>query len=573
MECGDFLAQGDSVVFPLKHILRLAPLDDKQTRSVYLILGLGILVRLGLSLVIPMTNDEAYYWDWGQEPRLSYYDHPPGVSYLTFMGSWLVRTLRSFLFFDSRPWEARFFAPWLFGLGSFFLIKTLLVFCVRSAGSSPSSSSSTQTAPSFAFLAAMNLAWLLNLVPGISLLGCLALPDIGLMAMSAMALYLTVVFVNEKSLTSTSGAVYGACFGFCGLFKYHALLLCGGLGLFLLSARFRKSRQISSPEIGFWIMVLLVGGLVCLPVWVWNHAHGGASILFQLDHGFGGPKFRVATGARLILAQFIILGPWYVVLTFQTLLASRNGFKELTSSTGRPVRDTADFWSSWGASLWAAIPLMIVVLLASFFKEMMPHWLLPAWILLSPLVVFWGIFLRPQGRSRVLIFLKWLWPITVLCLVGLMAHSGIRQNILENLDDDPGALAEITLWQPLAQTVEQMRLKRPYPLNEGLSPKTCPSEPLWAAARWYSVAQLRYHLVGQPKVYSVDPHHNSYYRDRDSRGWPVGCSVWVVAHGPSLDRQKLLDWVDVVEERPLSVPNHRQLPWVVIVGTLRAIPK
>ena len=45
-----------------------------------------LIIKLALAAYIPFFYDEAYYWFWGNNLRLSYYDHPPFVSYLYFLG-------------------------------------------------------------------------------------------------------------------------------------------------------------------------------------------------------------------------------------------------------------------------------------------------------------------------------------------------------------------------------------------------------------------------------------------------------------------------------------------------------
>ena len=38
---------------------------------------------------VPLTGDEAYYWEWSRHLALGYGDHPPGVAYAIFAFSWL----------------------------------------------------------------------------------------------------------------------------------------------------------------------------------------------------------------------------------------------------------------------------------------------------------------------------------------------------------------------------------------------------------------------------------------------------------------------------------------------------
>lgn len=36
-----------------------------------------LFIKILISQFLPFYSDEAYYWVWGQNPRLSYFDHPP----------------------------------------------------------------------------------------------------------------------------------------------------------------------------------------------------------------------------------------------------------------------------------------------------------------------------------------------------------------------------------------------------------------------------------------------------------------------------------------------------------------
>src|SRR5271165_4561992 len=38
---------------------------------------------------VPLTGDEAYYWEWSRHLALGYVDHPPGVAYTILLFSWL----------------------------------------------------------------------------------------------------------------------------------------------------------------------------------------------------------------------------------------------------------------------------------------------------------------------------------------------------------------------------------------------------------------------------------------------------------------------------------------------------
>ncbi|MCI5183461.1 MAG: hypothetical protein D3921_13270 [Candidatus Electrothrix sp. AW1] len=58
-------------------------------RLTWLVLGLGLLVRLLMSGQFLLVPDEAYYWQWSRYPALGYYDHPPMLAWAI----WLATTL------------------------------------------------------------------------------------------------------------------------------------------------------------------------------------------------------------------------------------------------------------------------------------------------------------------------------------------------------------------------------------------------------------------------------------------------------------------------------------------------
>ena len=61
----------------------------KYIRLTWLVLGLGLAVRLCLSGQFLLVPDEAYYWQWSRYLSLGYYDHPPMIAW----GIWLTTKL------------------------------------------------------------------------------------------------------------------------------------------------------------------------------------------------------------------------------------------------------------------------------------------------------------------------------------------------------------------------------------------------------------------------------------------------------------------------------------------------
>ena len=52
------------------------------TGQLVLLILLVTLWRLALAWLLPVTQDEAYYFDWSRRLAWGYFDHPPGVAFL-----------------------------------------------------------------------------------------------------------------------------------------------------------------------------------------------------------------------------------------------------------------------------------------------------------------------------------------------------------------------------------------------------------------------------------------------------------------------------------------------------------
>ncbi len=56
------------------------------------VIGLVTLFRLYAAAVMPLNDDEMYYWVWSVHPAYGYVDHPPVVAWLIAAASFLGRS-------------------------------------------------------------------------------------------------------------------------------------------------------------------------------------------------------------------------------------------------------------------------------------------------------------------------------------------------------------------------------------------------------------------------------------------------------------------------------------------------
>ena len=232
----------------------------------------GAAARLVLAALVPLTNDEAYYWEWSRRLSAGYFDHPPAIAWLVAMGGGTTLGVRL----------GAVIAGFLAGLA---LVRTAR----RLAGDA----------------AAWWAALIFTCLPLAAAGYVLATPDAPLFCALAWTLHAVVEALvapagSRASLAWWSAA--GLAIGVAMLSKYTAVLVPGAIALSCvlyapLRARFR--------EPGPWVAVG-IASLVLAPNLWWNATHEWTSFAFQLGHGLGAPKSVGA--AALIKRELNLIG-------------------------------------------------------------------------------------------------------------------------------------------------------------------------------------------------------------------------------------------------------------------------
>jgi 4-amino-4-deoxy-L-arabinose transferase-like glycosyltransferase len=219
-------------------------------RWLYLLLIGTTLFRLWYIQAVELAPDEAYYWTWSKDLRWGYYDHPPGVGFLIWLGT---AAAGHGEFGVRLPWVA---------IG--FFLTIVLYATGRNL---------------FGERAGLYAALLLNL----SLLGSagavIATPDGPQGLFWALAVF--CVFKAGESGKARFWYGAGLALGLGLLSKYTMVLLVPCVFLFLVSHEtgrtwFRRKEPY---------LALLLGLLLFSPVVFWNWANDWVSFKFQLAHG------------------------------------------------------------------------------------------------------------------------------------------------------------------------------------------------------------------------------------------------------------------------------------------------
>ncbi len=317
-----------------------------------------VLAKVVAAYFIPVVGDESYYWFWGQNLQLSYFDHPPMVSWLTYISEFFT-----------------FFPDWLRVRTPFILLSTASVFVWLKAFQL-SFPPSRKTSLLFVLF--------FNLNPMLGLGGIFSTPDVPLIFFWGCAFYSVLkVLQSQKWLDYLWLGVFLGL-GFCA--KYHIVLFVPTLLLFLvITKQFSKINFLK-------LLITTASGFICsLPVIVWNYQNNWESFLFQLNHGFTRNQYNFEWTTSYLIGQILIFSPFLFFYLFKSwkkselsTLAFAQWIFFLYSSTKAPVEanwpiaahaqgtTALDFRKinlKWSLGYWAFIYLFLIVFLCSPFGQ------------------------------------------------------------------------------------------------------------------------------------------------------------------------------------------------------------
>lgn len=306
-----------------------------------------------LCLALPLFSQETYYWTYAQHPDLSYFDHPPMVAWLIWLGTAALG--------DGAAGVR--LGTWLCGLGTTALGAALLrEFGVGRMGQS---------------------LWMLLSVatPILAMVHFLANPDP--MLVCGWTLVMLAMW-KARSGSLRWWVVAGFAAGFALLAKYSAAFLVpSGVALLLADPLLRRQLRRPGPY-----LALALAALVFLPVVIWNVQHDFESFRFQTGERFARGSLGVHWLAAFVGEQ---------ALVFHPVLAAAIGCSLVW--LGRRGR--------WDArALWLlafGLPLPLWFLANSLWIQVKINWLAPAAV---PLVL--GVVLWWTERAAAVVQPRWL---------------------------------------------------------------------------------------------------------------------------------------------------------------------
>lgn len=311
---------------------------------------IALVVKTALAIWLPLSNDEAYYWVWGHHPQLSYFDHPPMVGWIFWLGKHL----------DFLGHASRVPGVWLGHLTLLIWHRILSPFLNKQS----------------------EHLWLVFVLfsPFLGLGSLIVTPDIPFLFFWSLSLLLLLQVLKKKRFADYF--LFGASLGLGFLSKYLIVIFVPISLLWLaFSGEWKKVLWRYVP------VTILAGLLFCMPVLYWNYQNEWASFAFQLDHGLVSQKKDLRWPLEYLGAQILILFPTVIWMALRR--QEPRGTSFLHFFGWLPI--AFFFYTSFKARVEANWPIMAhpaILSLAFLNMQSLMNW---KWLKIT--ISIWGIAL------------------------------------------------------------------------------------------------------------------------------------------------------------------------------------
>jgi 4-amino-4-deoxy-L-arabinose transferase-like glycosyltransferase len=328
--------------------------ERNYRRWLYFLLAATTAFRLFYIQAVELAPDEAYYWTWSRHLQWGYYDHPPMVGFLIWIGTVIAG-------------NGEFGVRFLWVLMGFLLTVVLYAMGKK-------------------MFASERAGFYAALLMNISLLGSTGAVIVTPDGPQALFWGLAVFFVFNAIQSGKGHWWYwtGIAFGLGLLSKYTMVLLAPCLFLFLLSRKEERMWLLrKEPYLG-----LILGLILFSPVIFWNFANDWVSFKFQLAHGLEVKKTAgLKTFGDFWAGQAGVVTPLLFVASLWTMGRSViRGFQQ------RQPHFLLLFWTS--------APIFLFFAYTSLRSKVEPNWVALAYF--SAVVALAGIVAEkwPEWKRR-----------------------------------------------------------------------------------------------------------------------------------------------------------------------------
>lgn len=329
-----------------------------------ILLFVSFAVRLVVGSIVELGNDEVYYINYALYPDLSHFDHPPMIG-------WFIQLFTLNLTFGTEGWIR--LAAIVAGT-----LNTLIIYYIGKK------------------LADADAGWYAALLYTISfygfvITGVFIMPDSPQMLFWLLAILLILTSVEQQSQQDRSekpvkvkASVWfllaGVSTGLALLSKYTSAFILSGTFIYFI-----RNREWFSKWYVYAAVIVAV--LLFTPVLFWNFENDFISFTFHSDRVEVTDRlFRMESFATEITGQILYNNPFTYGIILASLIAHFS--KKLTYRNDSP----------W-LLVYIALPLIVLFLGISLFRQTLPHWSGPAYVTLIPLAAVWLRQKTKPGRE------------------------------------------------------------------------------------------------------------------------------------------------------------------------------
>jgi undecaprenyl-diphosphatase len=468
--------------------------------ATWLVLFLGLAVRLALSSHYLLTPDEANYWQWSRYLDIGYYDHPPMIA-------WTIHL-----------------AARLFGQTEFAVrLPTILGITVAS------SYMCLLAARWFSCRCAFHVALVTQAILLFNGSALVATPDGLLLPCWAAACYHAAQALERNR--AGQWLLTGIWFGLGLLSKYTMLLFLPSLFFCMLAVRgYRPALLTWKPWFG-----LVVGFLVFTPVVVWNAQHDWVTfrhVLFQ-----GGVDNKALLTLRYIGDFFGTQAALLSPVLFCFILAAWMGGKP-----GKRLRPGD------GAYLtWMSLTGFTVFTLLAFHVRIYGNW--PGPVYVTAIILACALFSPGQEGRRSKHHRLWNLGVALAFFMSAAVMVQLVYPVLPVRVDLDRTARETKGWKELARVVDGV-----------VQEMDRPGHIFVFGLRYQFASELAFYMPGQPRTVSINrwtrPNvYDFWFKDSDLLGMDA---VGIIEDkNVAVLLRQVFDRVDPPEE----IPIYRTSPW------------
>jgi 4-amino-4-deoxy-L-arabinose transferase-like glycosyltransferase len=485
----------------------LPPSDEaRAARLALALLAAGLLARLGLAVLVDPGLDEAYAMAVTRVVQVSWFDHPP----MAFWWVWGMRALAAPLFGPEVP-AAVLRLPFVLAFTATSWLLFDLTRRLWGARAGLWTLVALTLAPFFLVSAG---SWLV--------------PDGPLVLFLALTARLLVEILWGAPDPRRERRLWigvGLALGLAGLSKYHAALFAIGAFAFFLATPHRRRLTTLGP----WIAVGLAV-VVASPAILWNAANGWVSFLFQSKRGGGRGGLSLVGFGRAILGQAAYLGPWTLVgAAIATVRIHR---------IDRTLAGPAAFLTAI-----AAPSILIFTLVPLFGGDGLPHWQMPGWLFLLPLL---GRTLAETEAATARLARGFAWV-----AIGLLALAAALVGTIRVVPPSPETVARLKIGGFLEESLSWRGLSEELAARGLLAPGPGGAPAGVVALRWIEAARLGEALGSRATVMVFDRDPRGFAFQSDPAAF-VGRDLVVIGRPQTFARglDALRPLFDRIEEIP-----------------------